>query len=530
MFEKVLTRPALALVTSILILFLGVLGIKSLPIAQFPDVAPPTVYVSVAYPGASANVLIDSVIIPLEQSINGVQDMRYMVSDATSAGEATIRVYFEPGTDPDINVVNVQNRVNIMLSRLPPLVVREGILVSQVVPSMLMYLNLYSTDPTADQKDLFNYANVYIMPVIKRIKGMGIPTNLGNRAFAMRIWLNPERMRASSISVEDVMEALAQQSIIGSPGRLGRATGMTSQSKEYVPTYVGRYNEPEQYENIILRAKPDGEILRLRDVCVPPKKDAAAWTRLSGRGSQDAEPRPSAAGGEERHAGIELGSEFFDIYSDVDGYPADSIVLKQAPGSNAAEVIEEVKTTLEELAKSFPPGMRYEIAYDVSRFVDASIEKVLHTLLEAFLLVSLVVYLFLGDLRSTLIPTLAVPVSLIDTFFVLQIFGFSINLVTLFALVLAIGVVVDDAIVVVEAVHAKMSGEHLSPYRASIEVLREISGAIVAITRAMSAVFVPVTFVTGPVGVFYRQFGVAMPQRSFCRVSSPSPSLRFFVR
>jgi len=505
MITKILTRPALALVTAILILFLGGLGIATLPIAQFPDVAPPTVYVSIAYPGASANVLIDSVIIPLEQSINGVQNMRYMVSDATSAGEATIRVFFEPGTDPNINVVNVQNRVNIMLSRLPPLVVREGILVSQVVPSMLMYLNLYSTDPNTDQADLFNYSNVYVMPVLKRIQGMGIPRNLGNRNFAMRIWLNPERMRAYNVSVADVMEALAEQSIIGSPGRLGQATGMTSQSKEYVLTYVGRFNKPEQYGNIVLKATPDGEILRLRDVCVPPR-DVEPETGADGvRGP----PVGEDADGEQRK-GIELGSEFFDIYSDVDGYPAASVVLKQAPGSNAAEVIAEVKRTLEELRPSFPPGMDYEIAYDVSKFVDASIEKVLHTLLEAFILVSLVVFMFLGDLRSTLIPTLAVPVSLIGTFFVLNLLGFSINLITLFAMVLAIGVVVDDAIVVVEAVHAKMAEKFLSPYRATMEVLREISGAIIAITLVMTSVFVPVTFVPGPVGVFYRQFGVTM--------------------
>ncbi len=501
MFTKVLKRPALALVTSILILFGGFLGIRSLPIAQLPDVAPPTVYVSIAYPGASANVLIDSVIIPLEQSINGVQDMRYMVSDATSAGEATIRIFFEPGTDPNINVVNVQNRVNIMLSRLPPLVVREGILVSQVVPSMLMYLNLYSEDPNTDQKDLFNYANVYIMPELKRIEGMGIPTNLGNRTFAMRIWLNPERMRAYDVSVDDVMEALAEQSIIGSPGRLGQATGMTSQSKEYVLTYEGRYNSPEQYGDIIIRAKSDGEILRLKDLCVPPQGKTPSWRTKSADDKADTETK---------RAGIELGSEFFDIYSDVDGHPAASIVLKQAPGSNAEEVIEEVKTKLERMKESFPPGMNYEIAYDVSKFVDASIEKVLHTLLEAFILVSLVVYMFLGDLRSTLIPTLAVPVSLIGTFFVLNMLGFSINLITLFAMVLAIGVVVDDAIVVVEAVHAKMAEKHLTPYRASLEVLHEISGAIIAITLVMTAVFVPVTFIPGPVGVFYRQFGVTM--------------------
>ena len=546
MFTQILYRPALAIVVSIILLFLGVLGIVTLPIAQFPDIAPPTVMVSIAYPGASANVLVDAVLIPLEQSINGVQDMRYMVSSATSAGEATITVYFKPGTDPNINVVNVQNRVNIMLSRLPPLVVREGILVSQVVPSMLMYVNLYSTDPNADQKDLYNYANVYVMPELKRIEGMGLPRNLGNRSFAMRIWLNPERMRAYNISVEDVMKAVAEQSIIGSPGRLGQATGMTSQAKEYVLTYIGRYNKAEQYGNIILKANPDGEILRLKDICVPPEElpghargehpaggDAPATTggdapaaggnvQAAGDGNSHAaggHPAPQHGGGghesdksksKAKHAGIELGSEFFDIYSDINGHPAASIILKQAPGSNAAEVIEKIKAKLEEMKKSFPPGMTYELAYDVSHFLDASIEKVLHTLLEAFILVSLVVYMFLGDVRSTLIPTLAVPVSLIGTFFLLKMMGMSINLITLFAMVLAIGVVVDDAIVVVEAVHAKMAARHLSPYLATMEVLHEISGAIIAITLVMTSVFIPVTFIPGPVGQFYRQFGITM--------------------
>src|SRR4051812_44233897 len=355
MFTRILYRPALAIVISILLLFLGALGIVTLPIAQFPDVAPPTVYVSIAYPGASANVLVDSVLIPLEQSINGVQNMRYIVSDATSAGEAVIRIFFEPGTDPNINVVNVQNRVNIMLSRLPPLVVREGILVSQVVPSMLMYVNLYSTDPNADQKDLYNYANVYIMPQIKRIQGMGLPRNLGNRSYAMRIWLNPDRMRAHDISVGDVMKAVGEQSIIGSPGRLGQATGMTSQSKEYVLTYIGRFNKAEQYGNIILKALPNGEILRLRDICVPPKDHAEPVKGHTPPGG-DGHTVPVAAGGDghavpshaegghgdkatgsKQHSGIELGSEFFDIYSDINGHPAASIVLKQAPGSNAAK-------------------------------------------------------------------------------------------------------------------------------------------------------------------------------------------------
>src|SRR6476620_3443559 len=356
MFEKILYRPALAIVISILLLFLRWLGIKTLPIAQFPDIAPPTVMVSISYPGASANVLVESVLIPLEQSINGVQNMRFITSSATSAGEAAIIIYFEPGTNPDINVVNVQNRVNIVLFQLPSLVVREGILVSQVVPSMLMYVNIYSKDPNADQKDLFNFANVYVMPRLKRVKGMGIPRNLGNRIFALRAWLDPDRMRAYNLSSEDIMTALSQQSIIGSPGRLGQATGKTSQSKEYVLTYVGRYNKPDQYGNIILRSNPDGEILRLKDV------------------------------GE-----VELGPQFFDIYSDINGHPAASIVLKQAPGSNAAEVIDAIKEELKQIKKeSFPPGMDYEFAYDVSKFLEASIKKVLHTLLEAFILASLV--------------------------------------------------------------------------------------------------------------------------------------------
>jgi HAE1 family hydrophobic/amphiphilic exporter-1 len=503
MFSKILHRPAMAIVISVILLFLGGMGAYTLPRSQFPSIAPPTVEVAIAYPGASANVLVDSVLVPLEQSINGVQNMRYIVSDATSAGEGTIRIIFEPGTDPNINVVNVQNRVNIVMNRLPPLVQREGILVSQVVPSMLMYVNLYSTDPSFDQKTLYNYANAKIMPELKRIQGMGLPRNLGNRAFAMRIWLNPEEMRNRKLSTEEVMKAVAQQSMIGSPGRLGQATGQVSQSTEYVLTYKGRYTEPEEYANIILRETPDGKILRLKDVC--GAKDLIARERPGMRGVMGAAAVPV-----EPPPGVELGSEFFDIYSDIDGHPAASIVLKQAPGSNATKVIEEVKEKLKEMEKDFPPNMHYKISYDVSHFLDASIEQVVHTLIEAFILVSLVVYMFLGDLRSTLIPVLAVPVSLIGTFFFLQLLGLSINLITMFAMVLAIGVVVDDAIVVVEAVHAKMAEKHLVPYAATREVLHEISGAIIAITLVMTAVFVPITFVPGPVGTFYRQFGITM--------------------
>jgi HAE1 family hydrophobic/amphiphilic exporter-1 len=476
MFTKILHRPALAIVISVIILFLGGLAIKTLPISQFPSVAPPSVVVAVSYPGASANVLVDSVMIILEQAINGVQNMRYMASAATSAGEGAIQIIFEPGTDPNVAVLNVNNRIAIVKNRLPDIVAREGIIVRQAMTSMLMYVNVYSTDEAVNQNFLYNFATVNILPEIKRTRGIGSATILGNRAYAMRIFLDLERMRAYKVSAADVMKAVKEQSMIGSPGRLGQATGETSQAVEYVLTWVGRYNKPEQYENIVLRANSDGEILRLKDV-----------------------------------ARVELGSSFYDIYSDIDGHPSAAIVLKQVPGSNAAVVIEEVKKKLEQIkADSFPSGMNFEVTYDVSAFLEASIEKVLHTLVEAFVLVALVVFLFLGDWRSTLIPTLAVPVSLIGTFFFLLLLGISINLITLFALVLAIGVVVDDAIVVVEAVHAKMHEKHLSPYRATMEVLHEISGAIIAITMVMTAVFVPVTFMTGPVGVFYRQFGITM--------------------
>ncbi len=476
MFAKFLHRPALAIVISLLILFMGGLAINMLPISQFPSVAPPSVRVGVSYPGASAKILVESTMVILEQAINGVPNMRYMIGDATSAGEGTIQVIFEPGTDPNVAVMNVNNRVEMVKSNLPPIVQREGIIVMQNMTSMLMYVNIFSTDPNVDQNFLYNFATVNVVNEIKRIPGVGFANILGNRAYAMRVELNLERLRAYRISAEEVMEALAEQSIIGTPGRLGQATGQTSQTIEYVLTWVGRYDRPEQYENIILRANPQGEILRLKDV-------ARVW----------------------------LGSSFYDLYSDIDGYPSAAIVLKQTPGSNAAEVIQQVKQRLERIKQqSFPPKMDYAVTYDVSAFLEASIEKVLHTLFEAFVLVSLVVYLFLGDFRSTLIPTLAVPVSLIGTFFFMLVSGMSINLITLFALVLAIGIVVDDAIVVVEAVHAKMHAKHLTPYAATQEVVQEISGAIIAITLVMTAVFIPVTFMPGPVGVFYRQFALTM--------------------
>lgn len=475
MFNKFIQRPVLAISVSLAIIFLGLLAIKTRPVSQFPEIAPPRVNIFIAYPGASAEVLVNSTLIPLERALNGVQGMQYIISDATSAGEATIQIVFEPGVDPNAAVVNVKTRVDQIMNNLPPLVQREGVVITPIQPSMLMYVNLFSKDKNSDEKFLYNYASVHILPELQRISGMGRAQILGSRQFAMRIWLKPDRMTAYNISTEEVMEAISDQSVIGRPGRLGQSSGKTAQSLEYVLTYKGRFNKPEEYENIIVRANPEGEVLRLKDI-----------------------------------ADVELGSEFFDIYSNKDGYPAASIVLKQNFGSNASEVIAKVKAKLEELKAGFPPGMDYEINYDVSKFVDASIEKVMHTLLEAFILVALVVYIFLGDWRSTLIPTLAVPVSLIGTFLFMQMFGLTINLITLFALVLAIGIVVDNAIVVVEAVHVKMHEENISPYLAVKKVLREISGAIIAITLVMTAVFIPVAFMTGPVGIFYRQFSITM--------------------
>ncbi|MGZ5242358.1 MAG: efflux RND transporter permease subunit [Bacteroidia bacterium] len=475
MFNKFIQRPVLAITISLAIIILGGLAIFTRPVSQFPEIAPPRVMVFIAFPGSSADVLVSSTLVPLERAINGVQGMQYIISDATSAGEATIQIVFEPGTDANAAVVNVKTRVDQVMNNLPPLVQREGVIITPIQPSMLMYVNLFSKDKNADEKFLYNYANVHILPELQRIKGMGRAQILGSRQYAMRIWLKPDRMNAYNISTEEVMAAIEEQSVIGRPGRLGQASGKTAQSLEYVLTYKGRFNKPEEYGEIIIKANPEGESLKLKDI-----------------------------------AEVELGSEFFDIYSNKDGYPAASIVLKQNFGSNASKVIDEVKIKLTELQKDFPPGMEYEVNYDVSKFVDASIEKVLHTLIEAFILVALVVFIFLGDWRSTLIPILAVPVSLIGTFMFMQLFGLTINLVTLFALVLAIGIVVDNAIVVVEAVHAKMEEEHLSPFKATKKVLREISGAIIAITLVMTAVFIPVAFMSGPVGIFYRQFSITM--------------------
>ncbi|WP_127137815.1 efflux RND transporter permease subunit [Flagellimonas oceanensis] len=475
MFKKFIHRPVLAIVISVIIVFTGLLAIKQLPISQFPQIAPTTVNIFIAYPGSSADVLVNSTLIPLETSINGVQGMRYIASDATSAGEGTLRVIFEPGTDPNQAVVRVKTRVDQVMPLLPELVQREGVVITPVQPSMLMYVNLYSDAKNNDEKFLYNYAYTKMIPEIQRINGIASAKILGSRKFAMRVWLKPDRMRAYNVSAEEILESMEEQSILARPGRLGRSSGKKAQSLEYVLVYQNRYNEPQQYKDIIIKANDDGEILTLGDV-----------------------------------ADVELGSEFFDIYSNLDGDPSASIVLKQTFGSNGSDVIKSVKEKLDELEADMPPGIDYKISYDVSNFLDASIDQVLHTLRDAFILVAIVVFLFLGDWRSTLIPIIAVPVSLIGAFFVMQLFGLSINLITLFALVLAIGIVVDNAIVVVEAVHVKMEEENLTPYKASYEVLGEIGGAIIAITLVMTSVFIPISFMTGPVGVFYRQFSITM--------------------
>lgn len=476
MFRNILKRPVLGIVISVLIIFLGCLSIIQLPISQFPKIAPTVVNIYIAYPGASADVLTKSTLVPLEAAINGVQGMRYMASDATSAGEATIRVIFEPGTDPNQAVVSVKTRVDQVMNALPDLVQREGVIILPLMPSMLMYVNLYSDTKSIDQKYLFNYAYTKLIPEIQRITGVANASLLGNRTYAMRVWLKPDRMRAYNISSEEVVAAIKGQSLIARPGRLGISSGKTAQSTEYVLNYIGRYTEPEQYENIIIKSSGFGEMVKLKDV-----------------------------------ATVELGSEFYNIYTNLDGKPSASIVLKQTPSSNGREVIKKVKEKISELSKLFPDGIHVQYSYDVSKFLDASIEQVVDTIRDAFILVTLVVFVFLGDWRSTVIPVIAVPISLVGGFLVLPIFGMSINLITLFAVVLAVGIVVDDAIVVIEAVHSNMEKDPtLTPYAATQKAMGELGSAILAITLVMISVFVPIAFINGPVGVFYRQFSITM--------------------
>jgi HAE1 family hydrophobic/amphiphilic exporter-1 len=476
MYKKFIERPVLSLVISLFILLLGVLAMLQLPVTQYPDIAPPAVSVTTKYTGANAEVCAKAVVTPLERAINGVPGMAYMTSVSGNDGTSIIQVYFSVGTDPDLAAVNVQNRVATVLDELPEEVIKAGVSTEKEVNSMLLYLNLVSADTSLDEKFIYNFADINVLAELKRIDGVGFADIMGQREYAMRVWLKPAKLDAYEISAEEIISALRAQNVEAAPGKIGESSGRKSQSLQYVLRYTGKLTQKENYENIVIKVNKSGEMLRLKDV-----------------------------------ADVEFGSLDYDVLSKENGRPSAAIVLKQRPGSNASEVIATIKKRMEFLkSTTFPPGMDYTISYDVSRFLDASIHEVIKTLLEAFLLVALVVFIFLQDWRSTLIPVLAVPVSLIGTFAFMQLFGFSINLLTLFALVLAIGIVVDNAIVVVEAVHAKMESTGVDAKTASIEAMSEIGGAIVAITLVMSAVFIPVAFLDGPVGVFYRQFSITM--------------------
>jgi len=459
-----------------MIVLLGLLALFQLPITQFPDIVPPSVTVTAKYTGANAEVSANAVALPLERAINGVPGMTYMSTVTSNDGLTLIQVFFEVGTDPDLAAVNVQNRVTTILDELPEEVIRAGVTTEKEVNSMLMYLNITSTDKTQDEQFIFNFTDINILQELKRIDGVGRAEIMGQKEYSMRVWLDPEKMLSYNISANEVIASLQKQNISAAPGKVGEGSGQMNNQLQYVIKYGGKFFEPKQYEEIPLRANPDGTILRLKDI-----------------------------------SKIEFGAMSYGMVSKTDGKPSASIMLKQRPGSNASEVIASVKEKMKELkGSSFPPGMEFNIAYDVSRFLDASIHEVLRTLVEAFILVAFVVFLFLQDWRSTLIPVLAVPVALIGSFTFMSMMGFSINLLTLFALVLSIGIVVDNAIVVVEAVHVKISEEHMSPMDATISAMKEITGAVIAITIVMAAVFIPVAFLSGPVGVFYRQFSLTM--------------------
>lgn len=476
MFKIFIKRPILSGVISVIFICLGAMAINTLPITQFPDIVPPSVTVTARYTGASADVMSKTVATPLERAINGVPGMTYMTTVCTNDGMSLTTIYFSVGTDPDVAAVNVQNRVTTVLDELPEEVIRAGVITEKEVNSMLMYLNIMSTDSAHTEKFVYNFADINILRELKRIDGVGLVDVMGSRDYAMRVWLNPNRLASYNMSPQDVTEAIRNQNIEAAPGKTGISSDKLPQQLQYTLQYTGKFNTPEEYGEIVLKALPDGSVLRLKDV-----------------------------------AEIEFDSEDYNMVSMTDGKPSASIMIKQRPGSNAREVIQNIKEKMEEIKEtSFLPGMEYNISYDVSRFLEASISSVLKTLLEAFILVFIVVYIFLQNLRSTLIPAIAVPVSLIGTFFFMDILGFSINMLTLFALVLAIGIVVDNAIVVVEAVHVKMHKDKLSPYKASVAAMKEIGGAIVAITLVMSAVFVPVGFMTGTVGIFYQQFSLTL--------------------
>lgn len=476
MTSKFIHRPVLSIVISVFITLLGLLALFQLPITQYPDIAPTEVNVTTRYTGANAETTVKAVVTSLERAINGVPGMAYMTSVSGNDGVSVVQIIFKAGTDPDMAAVNVQNRVSMILDELPEEVIKAGVQIEKVQNSMLMYLNILSSDTTLKEKFLYNFTDINVLKELKRIDGVGFAEILGSREYAMRVWLNPDKLKMYEISPLEVVQMLKEQNVEAAPGKIGESSGKEGQSLQYILRYTGKFTTVEAYENLVIRSGPAGEILRLKDI-----------------------------------ASIEFDSQNYNVLSKENGMPSAAILIKQRPGSNAQQVIESIKTRMAEIQEtSFPPGMSYTISYDVSKFLDASIQEVIKTLIEAFILVALVVFIFLQDFRSTLIPILAVPVSLIGTFLFMQLLGFSLNLITLFALVLAIGIVVDNAIVVVEAVHAKMEKHHYGPVKATEQAMREISGAIVAITLVMTAVFIPVSFLEGPTGIFYRQFSLTM--------------------
>lgn len=472
MFNKFIDRPVLSTVISVIIVILGVLGLITLPVSQYPEIAPPTVRVNANYQGANAETVMNSVVIPLEEQINGVENMTYMTSTSSNDGSATINIYFKLGTNPDLAAVNVQNRVARALPLLPQEVTRSGVVTAKRQSDNALIFDLRSSNPEYDMTFLQNYADINILPRVKRVNGVGEAMIFSRKIYSMRIWLRPDVMASYGLVPNDISAVLAEQNIEAAPGQLGEDGDQTYQ---YVLKYKGRLKTTEEFENVIIKATEEGEILKLGDI-----------------------------------ARVELGAQTYNGSTVSNGMPGIGVAIAQTAGSNAQEVINGVLKVLDEVSADFPKGIHTEILTNANDFLDESISKVVHTLIEAFILVFLVVFIFLQDWRSTLIPAIAVPVSIIGTFFFLSMFGFTINMLTLFALVLAVGIVVDDAIVVVEAVHAKLEQGEKDPKKAAHTAMNEISGAIISITLVMSAVFIPVSFISGSAGVFYKQFGLTL--------------------
>ncbi|WP_342083703.1 efflux RND transporter permease subunit [Dyadobacter sp. OTU695] len=472
MFQKFIERPVLSTVISILILLLGIISLTTLPITKFPDIAPPTVQVTAVYPGANAEVVARAVATPIEEAVNGVENMTYMTSSSNNDGTMALNVYFKQGTDPDIAAVNVQNRVSKAVSQIPQEVVQAGISTQKQQNSIIMFVALSSDDSTYDETFLLNYIKINLVPQLQRIPGVGQAQPFGTRDYSMRIWLKPDRLAAYGLSPQEVTGAIREQSLEAAPGRLGEAS---KEVFEYVLKYKGKLTQNKEYEDIIIKANSDGSVIRLKDV-----------------------------------ARVEFGSYTYSSNGKLNGNASSGVAVFQTAGTNANDILIQAEKLIDDFSKTLPKGVKTTIMYNSKDFLDESINQVRSTLLEAFILVFIVVFIFLQDFRSTLIPAIAVPVAIIGTFFFMQLFGFTINFLTLFALVLAIGIVVDDAIVVVEAVHSKMERTHLAAKSATIESMNEISGAIISITLVMAAVFVPVGFMQGPAGVFYRQFAFTL--------------------